>query len=290
MHGMLIDMVPTPLRLLGKVALYSSVFLSVIGLILILVVVQQLPQLQIETLSATVSVPPPPLSTDTWGIFNPETGAVVTGNNLETKKPIASITKLFTAEAVLQSSKKDELFSVTFADINTEGRAGKLVYGEQVTPYTLLFPLLIESSNDAGEAIRRHLGNGYRDSITNIQESLTLQNTEIYDASGLSPQNQSSVKDLSIFYTYLRKNNPHILDITRLNTYIYDDRGYVNNNPAHTLATFTGGKNGFIPEAGRTFLGTFTLPNTGDEVGVVLLGSNDILVDIQALLAYAESF
>ncbi len=287
---MLTGMVRAPRGLFGRVALYSAVTVSGIGLLFILFAIQHLPQLQIETLSATVPSPLPSLSTDTWGIFNPETGKVFAGNNLEEKKPIASITKLFTAEVVLQSPIKDEVFSITHADINTEGRAGKLIYGEQVTPYELLFPLLIESSNDAAEAIRRHLGETYSEHIHELQESLSLSNTEIYDASGLNPENQSTVSDLSVFFAYMKRTNPHILDITQLKTYMSEDTGYVNNNPARSLSTFTGGKNGFIPEAGRTFLGTFRLPHSDTEVGVVLLGSEDLLVDIQSLLSYAESF
>jgi len=233
---------------------------------------------------------PPQISTDTWGIFDVRTGNVIAGENITSQKPIASITKLFTAEAVLMSSKKDDVFQIALSDVHTEGRAGKLIYGESVTPYKLLFPLLLESSNDAAEAIRRYYGPTYTEHIYTLKNSLSLTDTTIYDASGLSPQNTSTVYDLARFYSYIKETHPHILDITQVHTYVARETGYVNNNPARTLSTFTGGKNGFTDEAGMTFIGTFSMGSQETEIGIVMLQSEDLLADIQTLLTYGESF
>jgi D-alanyl-D-alanine carboxypeptidase len=180
---------------------------------------------------------------------------------------------------------KDTVFTITYADLAPEGRAGKLVYGEQVTPYSLLFPLLIESSNDAGEAIKRFLGTEFDTSLHDIETELALTETHIVDGSGLSAQNTSSPHDLARLYAYLKKTHPHILDITQLDTYIGPRTGYVNNDPAHSLPNFVGGKHGYTPEAGKTFVGSFIVPDSKREVGIVLLGSNDLLSDIEKLLA-----
>lgn len=230
---------------------------------------------------------PTTLTTDTWGIFDPHTGTLIAGHGVDTPLPIASISKLFTAEAVLESTKKDTSFVISDADMYTEGRAGKLMSGTETTPYQLLFPLLIESSNDAAEAIHRALGVEFDHSIEYVTSTLPLKHTSIRDASGLSPQNVSTVADLSLFYAYLKSTHPHILDITQLRMYVGEDTGYVNNNPGRKLDTFTGGKQGFTDEASRTFVGSFILPDSGREIGVVLLKSDDITQDIQILLQYS---
>lgn len=237
-----------------------------------------------------VSTPmPETITADAWGIFDPKTGEVVVGKNIQMPHKIASVTKLFTAAVVMESEKKDEEFEIISSDVNTEGRAGKLIAGTKTTSYDLLFPLLLESSNDAGTAISRHVGASFQASIDDIIQTLKLSKTSISEATGLSSKNVSTISDLAVFYAYLKSEYPHILDITELYTYIDERTGYGNSNPARTLSSFTGGKQGYTDEAGRTFVGTFTLPETSIEIGIVLLKSKDLLNDIQDIIAYSKS-
>lgn len=229
------------------------------------------------------------VTADAWGVFDVGTGEVVEGKNIDHVKPIASITKLFTGEVVLMSAHKNDVFQITPADVDTEGRAGKLVYGEATSPYKLLYPLLIESSNDAAHAIKRYLGVEYATTILSITESLNLDNTKIYDGSGLSPQNVSTVRELARYYAHLKQEEPHLLDITQVDTFITDNTGYVNNNPGSAFNSFSGGKHGFTDEAERTFVGSFTDDSSRGEIGIVLLGSNDLKGDIQELQRFEKS-
>ncbi len=273
----------------GRVTIYSIMFIAVASVGILVSHVIYFKDLQRDLAGSVVLHEPTELTTDTWGIFDPKTGEIIEGNNTHSPRPIASVTKLFTAYAALESDKREEPTTITWADLGTEGRAGKLYYGEKTTPEALLFPLLIESSNDAGEAIKRTLGREFSDSIDQVKNELALEHTTIVDASGLSAHNVSEVSDLARFYSYVRKTHPHIIDITQLRMYISEDAGLINNNPARTLESFTGGKHGYTDEAGRTFVGTFTVTPDGKEVGVVLLGSKDLLKDINATLAYAKS-
>lgn len=228
-------------------------------------------------------------TTDTWALFDPDTGEILRGENLDEVRPIASITKLFTAYAATKSDLLDSAVTISWSDLNTEGRAGKLTYGERHTVRELLFPLLIESSNDAGEALRRALGNDFALELDILERELGLASTVIVDGSGLSPENVSTVADLSRFYSFLRREHPHILDITKLKLYIGEEHGWVNNDPARELPGFSGGKNGYTYEAGRTFVGTFTIPETDREVGVVFLGSTNFSSDMNLLMDYLEN-
>lgn len=272
---------------LRRLFFYGIVSMSALG-VAFAVVISFLPEQQ-PTKAVDVMPSIPALTTDVWGIFDVESGEVIAGNNIDTVRPIASITKLFTGEAVLKSAKKDEKFWITLSDVEAEGRAGKLQYGEYVSPYELLYPLLLESSNDAGHAIERHLGNEYVTTISSVTSSLGLLHTVIYDGSGLSPQNVSTVRELATYYMHVKRDEPHLLDITQVRTFITDSDGYLNNNPARGFDSFRGGKHGFTDEAGRTFVGSFiTQQNTG-EMGIVLLGSDDLRGDIDLLKKYGES-
>lgn len=225
-----------------------------------------------------------------WGIFDPETGKLIASHNADTIHPIASITKLFTAVVVMESDIRDTAFTILPSDVATEGRAGSLQIGDRVTPYSLLFPLLIESSNDAAAAIERMFGTtAYLQSVQSLHDALLLSSTTITEASGLDAENLSTVQDLAILFSYITHAHSHLLDISQLSVFIGDGVEYHNNDPAREFDSFAGGKHGYTPEAGRTFVGMFRLSKSGASVGVVLLGSTDLRSDITGILSVGEA-
>ncbi len=227
----------------------------------------------------------PTIHASAWGIFDMQTGKIIAGNQIDAVKPIASITKLFTATAVLESQKKYASFTIMPSDVAVEGDAGKLKAGDSVTSYLLLYPLLLESSNDAAEAIRRFLEDTFQNTRKKIIDDAGLPNTVLVDASGLSSKNVSTVRDLAQFFSYIYVTDPHILDITQLYTYVGNDTGYINNNPGRKFNSFIGGKQGYTDEAQYTFLGGFKSSKSNTEIGIVILGSSNIREDINALLS-----
>ncbi len=230
---------------------------------------------------------PANLTTQVWGIFNPKSGDIIVGEHVQDVHPIASVVKLFTAYVVMESTHKHDPFTITYADVKTEGRSGSLSAGADTTPYKLLFPLLLESSNDAAVAIERSLMAEYRETISAHHKVLGISQTHIEDSSGLNSKTEANVAELAIFFTDLKKRYPHILDITQLQTYVTDEEDYVNNNPGRTFESFTGGKHGYTDEANHTFVGTFKTKK--GEIGIVLLESEDLERDIQSLVTYADT-
>jgi serine-type D-Ala-D-Ala carboxypeptidase (penicillin-binding protein 5/6) len=227
------------------------------------------------------------LTTHVWGIFNPKSGDIVIGEGTKDVHPIASVAKLFTAYVVMESTRKNEPFTITYADVATEGRSGSLFASTKTTPYELLFPLLLESSNDAAVAIRRDLDDVYTEILTNTSKSLTLTQTHIADPSGLDPETVSSVTELARFFSDIKRHHQHILDITQLAVYVTDTEDYVNNNPGRVFKNFTGGKHGYTDQADHTFIGSFEIENS--EIGIVLLDSKDLAHDIEVLTTYVET-
>lgn len=212
------------------------------------------------------------LTAKAYGVFDMETGEILAGHNVEDVLPIASVTKLFTAEAVLETAELSEDLVVTEADVATEGRSGKLATGQKYPARELLFPLLLESSNDAAATLVR------------LVKKIPFADKAWADGSGLSANNQASVVELSGEVRRLYKERPHIFDITTLKQHIGDYTGWVNNSPLQSLPGYQGGKHGYTEAAGKTVVAIFSEENlAGRELGYVVLGSDDIKQDVVLL-------
>ncbi len=266
-----------------RTSLYTALTIAVMSSVLLMsyAVLQYVPWTNSQE---ALLVRAPMLTTDTWAVFDTQSGAIRYGNKVTNTAPIASVSKLFTAYAVYALGSEKSTTTIEWSDLNTEGETGKLAYGETYTLDELLFPLLMESSNDAGATVARSLGDRFASTVALVIQSEGLTETTIIEPTGLSPQNVSSPRDLAKFYTFVRRMYPHIIDITQLNMYKNHDAWLVNNIPVHELPSFSGGKHGFTPEAGKTFVGTFEIDGLSHEIGVVLLGSTDLRKDIEQIL------
>jgi len=243
--------------------------------------------LRIEyTAGVADSILPPVVSARNVLVYNVTTNDVVYGRRIREVRPIASITKLVTAYAAYTSASLDTPGSITWEDLATEGEAGSLAYGNVYTPRELLFPLLLLSSNDAGVAILRLVGEGvFQERVASVVQGARLSHTDIVDSTGLSIQNVSTVEDLRNLILYLKEYAPHLLDITRLSSYQGVYAGWLNNNPGVAFTEWRGGKHGYLPSAGRTFVGLYEKDH---EYVVALLGSADLERDITAILETLE--
>jgi D-alanyl-D-alanine carboxypeptidase len=267
-----------------RASLYTALVVAIMSSFLLMsyALLQYIP---LEGTNEALLIRAPKLTTDTWAVFETSNGDIHYGNNIDMKRPIASVTKLFTAYMVMYTDRLNTETTITWADLNTEGEFGKLTYGETLTLGGLMLPLLIESSNDAGAAITRKLGPLYPEAVSGALSVLGLYDTRIVDGTGLSEEDVSTPRDLARFFAHLRIAYPYITDITQLRMHITKNRGLVNNNPARSLPGFTGGKQGYTPEAGKTFVGTFKIKGGKQEVGIVLLGSTNLETDLTRILA-----
>jgi len=215
----------------------------------------------------------PEVSAKAYEVFDVQTGEILLAYNAEESLPIASVTKLFTAAKVLDSAVAEPLI-ITNQDIATEGRSGKLEAGQEYSGHELLFPLLIESSNDAATALARTFG------------EIPLAGHFLDDASGLSDKNIATVSQLSGEVRSLYARLPHLFDVTTLQQYIGEHTGWINNSPVFDLPGYKGGKHGFTYAANQTLVAIFAEESLEDrELGYVLLGSDDVRTDTQTLRA-----
>ena len=213
------------------------------------------------------------LSARAFGVFDIETGEILLTHNASEVLPIASVTKLFTAAAVLAKQAISEVVIITYEDVATEGRSGNLMVNQTYTAHELLFPLLLESSNDAATALMR-----------TIDGEVLVADRKMADGSGLSARNQASVIELMRESTQLYQNFPHVFDITTLSQYVGTYTGWKNNSPVRNLPGYRGGKHGYTNDAGRTLLAVFAEEHLDDrEFGYIILGSDNIVADVHAV-------
>lgn len=230
---------------------------------------------------------PPELSAAAYLVFDLETGEYLAASRPTVERPIASITKLFTAAAVEQLDPRATI-TVSDADVATYGLAGDLAAGQEYARRELLFPLLLESSNDAAATLARTGGSGFFDAMHRVAASAGATHSRFADSSGLSSGNVSTAADLARVLRYLSREHPSVLDASRLSRYLGPYGGWSNNNPVFDDPDYRGGKHGFTDAARLTIAALFAEDFAGGErtVGYIVLGSDDLRADIAALRTY----
>ena len=221
------------------------------------------------------------------------------GQNLDTPLRIASITKLMTALVATNLMNKNEVIQISQNDL-IEGTLSRYKVGDTLTLDQLLYSLLIESDNEAAQAIADHYGLPKFIQAMNAEAlSLGMTNTRYYNPSGLdspnpSQDNLSTVSDLTKLAEYLELKYPNIFAITALSSYkIMDASGnlhHVANSTDQLIDEFAvnfmvGGKTGYTGRAKQNLI--ILRAKNGDEGYYIdtVLSSDDRFGDMKLLIS-----
>ena len=274
-------------KTLGRITVFAVLFLTLgIGLFLVAVwtvddAIHYAPVLTSGVLDTSK------VSATSVYIFDVETGKEIASKEKNRELPIASVTKLLTASLFYRDAPLEATTSIVWNDVTAEGESGKLRYGQVYSYRELMYPLLLESSNDAGVTMLR-VQPLLLDAMNAYVKERGLVHTILADTSGLSSKNISTAGELGTVMSHLYRDFPHIFDITRLSQFIGTNTGWRNNNPLVQEEGYRGGKHGFTYEANRTDVAFFEEKiASGQErmIGYVLLGSDNIKNDIDILRA-----
>ena len=209
--------------------------------------------------------------------------------------PIASITKLVTALVSAEYINLDKKVVITKMMIATTSKP-RLAEGQSVGAFQLLYPLLLESSNEAAEALARTLGRARFISLMNDKAvALGMSHTTLVDPSGVSGNNISTAEDLFNLAQYIYNNRSFIFKLTSggLGVSAYGApyfKNLQNFNEFAGNAEFVGGKVGESTSAGETMLSVFEIP-IHDEIrpiAIIVLGSRDKRGDTETLLNFVK--
>ena len=210
-------------------------------------------------------------------------GQVIYGKDIDSVRPIASITKLMTAMVVLDSGLGlDEKITVTRDDRDMVQLTGsRLEYGASLTRREMILIAIMASENRAATALGRNFPGGMTAFVAEMNKkaaSLGMTSSHFADPAGLNVDNQSTARDLarmiSAAETYALISEASTK--TRIEVHPYRGRGplvYGNtnrllNNEAWEIAL---SKTGYINESGRCLVMRADIE--GERVSIVLLNS-----------------
>ena len=251
---------------------------------------EQLPESIIEK----AELKKPSLSAEGYLVADIQTGEIILGKNKAKQFPVASLTKLMTALVSLETIDQSQIAIVPPEALIGENPSIKgLSEGEVISTSSLLYPLLLESSNAAAKTLAGHIGTkNFVNYMNGETGSIGLPNTYFADSSGLSSRNISTPEDLFKLVSYIFKNKRQILDITRKKEFEEGMKKWANGDKFSGLENFLGGKTGYTDSAGQTFAGVFSLPSAEAgqrEIAVIILKSKDRDDDVIKILNYLRN-
>ena len=210
-------------------------------------------------------------------------GNVIYGKDIDTIRPIASITKLMTAMVILDAALDlDKMVTITHADRDTIKLTGsRLAFGATLTRRELLLLALMSSENRAASALGRTFPGGVSSFVAAMNkkaDNLGMSSTRFADPAGLNANNQSTASDLA---KMLAAAEGYPLITRATTTTKADVRPYSNRGPltyANTNRLLKNdqwaielSKTGFIREAGRCLVMQANIG--GEDISIVLLNS-----------------
>lgn len=236
----------------------------------------------------------PKISARSYIVGDLNTGEIILAKGQDDKRPIASMSKLMTALTAKQITDKDNTATVTSRALAALGKNGGFRVGEKIKTTDLLYPLLLESSNDAAEVLAEHFGrSNFITKMNMIAENLKMSSTHFEDPSGLSSGNQSSASDMFRLVGYLRTNNQDILDITAKRSFVNKKHNWSNISQFLGDDGYIGGKSGYTDAAKQTVVSLFNLPlgQSGlRPIAITLLGSQDRHRDVENIVRYLKKY
>jgi D-alanyl-D-alanine endopeptidase (penicillin-binding protein 7) len=210
-------------------------------------------------------------------------GNVIYGKDVDSVRPIASITKLMTVMVIIDSGVDlDEKITVTKADRDLVQLTGsRLEYGATLSRKQMILIAIMSSENRAAVALGRTYPGGMTKFVAQMNrkaKELGMNASHFADPAGLSVENQSTASDLakmvSAAYHYLLIRQASTTQ--RLEVYPYAKRGPLTYGNTNRLLKNESwdialSKTGYINEAGRCLVMRATID--GEPVSIVLLNS-----------------
>jgi D-alanyl-D-alanine carboxypeptidase (penicillin-binding protein 5/6) len=143
----------------------------------------------------------PSVDASAYLVANASTGEVLLAHRAAAPVPIASITKLMTVLVTLEHAKMGDVVTVTGGAASTGEESINLRAGERITVHDLVAGALIQSANDAADALADYVGHGDRSAFVALMnakaQALGLRDTHFVRPDGLdAPGHVSSARDV----------------------------------------------------------------------------------------------
>lgn len=232
----------------------------------------------------------PNVSASSYALYDAKSGELLSAHDENTRRAIASTTKVMTALVALEASSLSEQVAVRECHM-VEGSSMHLVPGEVLSMETMLYGLLLASGNDAALAIAEHCCGSVEAFVGRMNEkaaALGLADTSFANPNGLDAQGHySTARDMAVLTAHAMEH-PTFARIASTVCVVVGGRTFANHNKLLTSVDgCIGGKTGYTSKAGRTLVSC--AERGGVRLVAVTLNDGDDWRDHAALYEYGFS-
>lgn len=205
----------------------------------------------------------PSVSAKSAALYEPETKSFIYTKNANERLGMASTTKIMSALIALENLELDTMIEVDDRAIGIDGSSIYLEHGEIMSAEDLIYALMLNSANDAAEALAYEICGsieGFCDMMNERAEMLGLENTHFSNPHGLDAKNHyTTARELAIIASEALKN-PKFKEISSTRSWKIDSnlktRVLVNHNKLLKMYDgCVGVKTGYTQMTGRSLVG-----------------------------------
>ncbi len=208
-------------------------------------------------------------------------GKVIYCYNAANIRPVASLSKLLSVMIIYDKYDPDTIIEISKAD---SYRSSRSVFrtGDRVKAKDLLHAALLRSDNRATRALARTVSGSIENFVKEMNqraEKLGLEDTKMYDPTGLDQRNCSTAADCARLINTVIKNYPEIAHISSLKKYNLKPvnrkrtKRLINTNKmVFSKYNVIAGKTGYIIESDYCLV-TVLENDRGEQVTIVVLGA-----------------
>ena len=227
--------------------------------------------------TSTENIKEPDVNSRACVVIDRKTNSVLFGKNENTKKKMASTTKIMTATIIIEKCNLTDTIEISKKAAGTGGSRLGLKTGDKITVLDLLYGLMLRSGNDAAVALAEYAGgdiNGFAKLMNAKALELGLTNTHFETPHGLdSNEHYTTAYELALLSNYAL-DNPTFAKIVGTKNYTITINGSPKalSNTNELLGNMEGVygiKTGFTNGANRCLV-TACKKNNMDIICVVL--------------------
>ncbi|WP_432409502.1 D-alanyl-D-alanine carboxypeptidase family protein [Wukongibacter sp. M2B1] len=222
-------------------------------------------------------------------VMEVKTGRILYAKNINTKRPMASTTKIMTALVAMENRDLESIVKIPDEAVGVEGSSIYLRNDEKIKLKDLLYGLMLRSGNDSAVAIAHHVS-GSVEEFSNLMnkkaKELGAKNSNFKNPHGLHHKDHyTTAYDLALITraALLNENFKKIVSSKRWTAERDGYNTFFNKNK--TLTQFKGGdgvKTGYTKAAGRCLVTSAT--RNGMQVLCVVLNDPNWFNDCYSLM------
>lgn len=216
-------------------------------------------------------------------VYDPKDGRILFAKDAYSERPLASLTKLMTAQVVLSSTTPNTYVTITANDLAPSGDSGFHI-GDSVSIRDLLKFGLVASSNDAMAAAAASVSGNYVEKMNETAAMLGMTKSNFKNSTGLDISETEagavgSAYDVARLAAAFYRSHPDYFELTN-KAGVSIKSGGSTLTAAATMATiqnipgFVGAKTGYTDLAGGNLVTVFDI-DIGHPLVVVVLGSTE---------------